>query len=128
MPGVGLAAPRGSAPARRRGSSLSSVGERHAAALALRPRLGLVDHDRDDPGLQRRAALEAIKALQHAEPGLLHDLLGHRSRLHVGSRHSHHGGVVARDERLEGLFVTGAQERDGAAVLEAVITSPVSGR
>ena len=45
----------------------------------------------------------------HPEPRLLHDLLGDRAALHVALRDGEHGGVVARDERLERLLVAGAQ-------------------
>ena len=84
-------------------------GERHAARLARAARLGLVDEDREDPRLQRRAALEAVEAVDDAEPGLLHDLLRDRAVLHVGARHREHRAVEAGDERLERLLVAGAE-------------------
>ena len=78
--------------------------EGHAAALALAPRLGRVREDPEDPGLQRRAALEAVEALEDAEPGFLDDLLGDGTARHEHHRHPQHrrarSGGAARGRRL----------------------------
>ena len=65
--------------------------ERDAPPLALRPRLGGVGEDPVDPRAQRGAALEPVDPAQHAQPGLLHDVLGDRARPHV-----HHGDAHQR--------------------------------
>ena len=63
----------------------------------------------EGPRLQRRAALEALEALDDPEPGLLHDLLGHRAVLHVGAGHREHRAVEAGDESHERLLVAGTE-------------------
>ena len=86
--------------------------EGDGAGLAHPARLGGVDEDAQDPRSQRRAALEAVDALEDAEPGLLDDLLGDRPRVHVVPRDGEHRGVVAFDERLERALVSRAQARE----------------
>ena len=73
----------------RAGSCSAENGQR--AALALRPGLRGVDEDPEDPGLERRAALEAVERAEHAQPRLLHDLLGDR-RLGVKIRATRRSG------------------------------------
>ena len=113
----------GRAPRKRSGSTAGSSspapaerGERHAARLALAAGARAVGDDPQDPGLQRRAALEAVEALQDAEPGLLHDLLGDGAAAHVAERDPQHQRAVAVDERHERVLVAGAQAREEVAI------------
>jgi hypothetical protein len=92
-------------------------GERHAATFARSAAQSHVREDAEDPGLERRAPLEAVEALQDPEPRLLHDLLGDVARLNVVARHRQHRAVVSLDERLEGLLVAGAQARQELGLL-----------
>jgi hypothetical protein len=84
-------------------------GERHGAGVGGAARLGPVDEDPQDPRPQRRAALEAVEALQDAEPCLLDDLLGDGAARDVVAGDGEHRRVVALDQRLEGALVPGAQ-------------------
>ena len=91
--------------------------EGHAAALALAPRLGRVREDPEDPGLQRRAALEAVEALEDAEPGFLDDLLGDGAARDEHHRHPQHRGPVAAEQLAEGGFVAGTELRQEALLV-----------
>ncbi len=57
--------------------------ERQRPLLAHAPRARRVEQDLEDPGAQRRAALEPVDPLDHADPGVLDDLLGDRPARHV---------------------------------------------
>src|SRR4051794_33322376 len=86
--------------------------ERHRSCLACAAGPSDVDDDRDDPGLQRAAALEALEPLKDAQPCVLEDLLGHRACLHIRARDGEHQSGVAVDERLERGLVALAQALD----------------
>ncbi len=49
--------------------------------------------------------LEAVKPVEHAERGLLHDLLGDGPVAHIAPGHTQHQRLMARDERGEGRLV-----------------------
>ena len=102
----------GTARGRRAGSGRASTAasgiahgslqrrERHRAALALRARLRGVDEDAEDPRLQRRAAFEPVERAEHAQPRLLHDLLGDRARRHEDLRDAQERRVpLAHEQR-----------------------------
>src|SRR5690606_24799205 len=60
--------------------SFGSAGERGKgddSPLPLAPPLRLVGENAKQPGPKRRPSLEAADPLQHPDPGLLRDLLGH---------------------------------------------------
>src|SRR4051812_28294454 len=76
-------------------------GHRHGAALADAPRLGLVDEDPEQPRLQRGPLLEPVDSLEHAQPRLLHDLLGDSTASHVSLGQVEHRGLVAVDQLRE---------------------------
>ena len=50
---------------------------------------------------------KALKSADHGQPRLLDDLVGGRARAHEGPRDAPQRGVVALDEGLEGVLVSG---------------------
>lgn len=76
-------------------------------AHAARP--GAVHQDLEEPRLQRAAALEAMDALQHAEPRFLHHFLGHAAVGHVKPRQPYQAAVVAVHQARERPLVLLAQ-------------------
>ena len=102
-------APADRAPSwKRDGSTAGSVlvavalqrRERDAAPFPDALGLGPVDEDAEDPGLERRAALEPVDPVEDAEPRLLDDVLGRFPRGHVGHRQPQQRRVVpARSAR-----------------------------
>src|SRR6266481_6100643 len=76
--------------------------ERHRSTLALGPGLCGVREDAKDPGLQRRALLEAVDAADDREPRLLNDLVRNGGTAHVGKGEPPERCVMACDEALEG--------------------------
>ena len=90
--------------------------ERDAAALALAAAHRDVGEDPEDPGLERRAALEPVDPAHHRDPGLLHDLLGDRARGHVGLRDPDHRRAVAVDQLGERRLVAVAESGDQVRV------------
>ena len=76
-----------------------------------------IEQDLEDPGAQRRPALEPVDPVDHREPGVLDDLLGDRTAGHVGQRHPHQRRAELVDERRERRLVTGAQRLDQRRVL-----------
>ena len=69
----------GSGPGRRRARPRASGASEDSGTLRALPfpaRARAVGDDAQDPGLQAGAALEAVQALEDAEPRLLDDLLG----------------------------------------------------
>ena len=85
--------------------------------LALPSGDGLVHEDLEDPRLERRSALEAVQALEHRQPGLLGDLLGHRPAGHVDHGQPHHRRLMLLDQARERLLVAGPQ---GGELVEVV--------
>src|SRR5690242_19896664 len=61
-------------------------GEGDTTSLARRPGLCTIDQDCRNPVLERRPSFESAQAAEHAEPGVLYDLLSHR-----GVSHEHPG-------------------------------------
>jgi hypothetical protein len=55
------------------------------------------------------AALEAVEPLDHAEPGLLDDLVGRGIRGHVEARHPLEAGAELVDDPREGSLVARAE-------------------
>ena len=92
-------------------------GHRHAARLPLPARTRAVGDDPQDPGLQARAALEAVQPLQDAEPGLLHDLFGHRAGAHMAERDPQHQRPVLVHERHERVLVACLEALEQSLVL-----------
>ena len=68
-----------------------------------------VGEDPEDPRLQRRATLEAVDPAQHADPRLLHDLLGDRLAADEHPREPQHRRPVQLDEPHERSLVARAQ-------------------
>ena len=66
---------------------------------------------------RRRATLEAVQAVQHAEPRLLHDLLRHRAARHVAERDPQHQRAVRIDEGHERVLVACPQARKQLGVV-----------
>ena len=107
-PGPGARAARRGVPWKRSGGTAgssrpSSVAatqqrEREGPALAFATGASGVQQDRRDPGLERRAPLEAVDPVEHREPRLLHDLLGHRAAGHVHHRQAHQHRPVGVDQ------------------------------
>ena len=91
-------------------------GERHAARLALPAGLRPVGQDAEQPGLQRRALLEALEPGEDAEPRLLDDLLGRLAVADVQARDPQHRRAVALDERAERELVAAAQAGEQLSV------------
>jgi hypothetical protein len=81
------------------------VTERDAARLARARTARPPDEDREQPGAQRRAPLEAVDAAQHGEPGLLYDLLGDGAAAYEGRGEAQHGVVVVPDDGHERRLV-----------------------
>src|SRR5690606_38122848 len=54
----------------------SQRGERQRTSIALSSGDTAVDENPEDPGLQRSPALETWETLEHADPCVLHHLLG----------------------------------------------------
>ena len=71
-----------------------------------------VPEDREQPGPQGTATLEAIEPANDAEPGLLHDLLGYVAGSDVCHGNAQQGGAVGVDQRGEGLLVAAAQRHE----------------
>ena len=90
--------------------------ERHRARLARAARLGQVRGDREEPGAERAAPLEARQAVQHRDPRVLRDLLGERRAAHVGARDPDQRAVVAPHDLGVGGFLARAQARDELGV------------
>ncbi len=86
--------------------------EGEAAPFALAARLRDVRDDPEDPGLQRRAALEASDPADDAEPGFLHDLLCDRAGGDVHPGDAEHPGAVLVDQRREDALVTATERSD----------------
>ena len=91
--------------------------ERDGSRLALATRLRRVDEDAEDPRLERRPAFEAVEPAEHAEPGVLDDLLGDGARAHERLGDPEHRRAVALDELHERLLVTIPQPFDERAVV-----------
>jgi hypothetical protein len=76
----GLVAPvpgqSGSSSPRNRSGSTVGPPARRSSGPPLAVAAGDVDEDPEHPGPQLGAALEPVERAQHAEPRLLHDLLG----------------------------------------------------
>ena len=109
---------------RRNGRLIAAFGpafpqrrEGHRAPLAAAPAPGLVEEDREGPGAQRRAGLEPRQPPQHREPGVLHDLLGHRARPHEVLRETQQRARVGIDEVCEDGLVTAPQRGDDRCVV-----------
>src|SRR5581483_8742297 len=64
------------------------------------------------PRLQGGPALEPLEAAECAEPGLLHDFVGDRSRTDERQRDAVHRGPVGIDQSAERVFVAAAQGRE----------------
>ena len=118
----------------RHAARLVQRRERQRPALALRPCLRGVDEDAEHPRLQRGAALEAVEAPEHAEPGLLHYLLGNCARGDVHHRDPQHRRTVETNEVHERGFVAGAEllqqatfVRDGRDCARSDRTIPIRG-
>ena len=92
--------------------------ERSRARLPLPACLRPVRDDAEDPRLERRAALEAVDAVQDGDPALLHDVLRDRPARDVHQRHAQEGGLVHADELLERLLVPVAERLDESHLLE----------
>jgi len=88
-------------PVRRR----ERAGERGTPALADRTRSGAIDENPEDPRLKRRSALEGPNAPDHAQPRVLHDLVGDGRVRHVEARHAPQARVVLADEPRECILV-----------------------
>jgi hypothetical protein len=75
----------------------------------------------EQPGAQRRAALEPVQAAYQGEPGLLRDVLGEVRAHAERGREPREPGVVALDQAREGVFVAAAQpdKQIGVAFHEA---------
>ena len=89
------------------------------ALLAADGRPGPVQEDAEQPGLERRPALEPLDAAHHRQPRVLRDLLGHRPRPDAAWAKPHQPRLVARDELHERGLVAGLQPRDELRVLHA---------
>src|SRR5262245_7931057 len=106
----------------------AEVREGNAATLLQRPRLRPVGHDPEDPRLERGAPLEARAAVEHADPRVLHDLLGDRPAAHVELGNPQHGATVAADERREDRLVPGPEAvEQRELVREQFATRPIIG-
>ncbi len=81
-------------------------GEGGGAILPPGAGPGAVGEDAEDPGLEGGASLEPGQALEHREPGLLHDLVGRRGAGHEGAGEPSQGGIVATDHLDEGGLVS----------------------
>ena len=71
-----------------------------------------VRDDPKEPRLQGGPAFELVEAAERAEPGLLHDFVGDRTRADERQRDPVHRGAVGVDESAERVLVTGAEGRD----------------
>ena len=85
--------------------------------VALAAAFGAVGEDAEEPGLEGGAGLEAIDALEDAEPGLLNDVLGGGAVADVEEGEADEGRLVAIDKDHEGALVTGAKGGDEANLL-----------
>ena len=92
--------------------------ERDAPALALRAGLRGVDEDPEHPRLERRPALEAVERAEHAQPRLLHDLLGDRASRSEDARDPEQAGVPLAHDRGEGRLVPRPERGDQLVVGE----------
>src|SRR5262245_10414995 len=92
--------------------------QRDDPPLALHLRVGRVDEDPEDPGLQARAALEALDAARDGRPGVLDDLLRHRAAAAVRHRERDQAPVIPCIQLRVGARVARAQGRDEAALAE----------
>ena len=91
--------------------------KRRRPALALGACDRAVGEDPKHPGLERRAPLEPVEALQDGQPRLLGDLLGHRLIAHVRLGDAHERRLVAIDQLAKRLLVAAPQGRDHAGVV-----------
>jgi hypothetical protein len=87
------------------------VGEGHRPLLPRAPGAGDVHEDPEDPGLDRRALLEAVDAGDDGQPGLLDDLLGAGSRPHERRGHPAQGRIVAVEQPGERRLVPCSEPR-----------------
>jgi hypothetical protein len=92
--------------------------ERHRAALPDAAGLREVHDDAEEPGAQRRAALEAVDPAQQADPRLLDDFFGHGPVAHVKTRDAQHGGAMILDELRESALVAVAERADELRFVE----------
>jgi len=68
-----------------------------------------VEEDPEDPGLERRPALESVEPGEHSEPGLLDGVLGGIAIPEVAHREPEERPVVALEQRCESGFVAGLE-------------------
>src|SRR5712692_4973043 len=79
--------------------------KRDAPAFALGSRLGAIDEDAENPGLQRRPALEPVNPLQNSDPGFLRRIFGSRPAIHKGLSQAYQAPVIALDNLQKGCLV-----------------------
>ena len=73
---------------------------------------GLVNHNAEDPGTQRRAGFESIQAFDHRHAGVLHHFFGYFSVPHMPHGHTDQCAVVFGHQFVECLLIALSQPRE----------------
>jgi hypothetical protein len=97
-------------------SRLHEVRPEHEPAVAGGPATGAVGQDRQHPGAERRTPLEVAEPADHAEPGVLDDVLRRLPGPHERAGDAQHRRRPRRDQLGEGGLVAGPQRREQLGV------------
>jgi len=84
----------------------------NASCLLTSSPLSAVHDYAHDPCLQLRTTFEPADAIEHAEPGLLHDFLGDGAAPYISQGDPKHRRLIALDELRECVLITGAQREN----------------
>ena len=89
--------------------------EQHFAAILLKPGLGRIGGNGQQPGLEAGAPLKAMQMPHHGQPGVLHRLIG-MTAADDGISHRAHAALIGADQLAKCPLLSRPQAREQGAV------------